>query len=273
MPTHLSAHALQIEHFAPRHFGPPAIGPTRGLAGAPRGLRLRVRARLRIELGLPGLLLCTRLRGLLLLLIVVRLLLLPLVLPPLVLLLLMLLMQPPLLLLLLGARLLRGGGATRLPVHVTARVHEHFRAATAAAAAAPAPAAAAECAAKAAPGPEHRLEDLERISERTAASRTGLPRLLPGLEAGLAVPVVVPVVEASLLRIGQHLVRVARGDEVGGRRLLLRVGPRRLFVGVVLQRHLAIGLLERTAVGAAANTECRVQVGRRGELDEQQWQQ
>ena len=78
---------------APRQLGPPAPGSALGLAGAPRRLRLRVRARLRVEHRLPGLPLCVRLRRLLL--ILARLLLLLLLL--LLLILACLLLPPPLL--------------------------------------------------------------------------------------------------------------------------------------------------------------------------------
>ena len=71
---------LQFEHLAPRQLGPPAPGSALGLAGAPRRLRLRVRARLRVEHRLPGLPLCVRLRRLLLILARLLLLLLPLLL-------------------------------------------------------------------------------------------------------------------------------------------------------------------------------------------------
>jgi hypothetical protein len=62
--------------------------------------------------------------------------------------------------------------------------------------------------------------------------------------------VAVPVVQALLLLVGEHLVGLVDLLE-----LLLRLGVARVAVGVILEGHLAIGLLDLLGAGAALDAK------------------
>ena len=102
--------------------------------------------------------------------------------------------------------------------------------------------------------------EAERFEDRRERVAAALRALLLALEPLLALR----VVHAALLAVGEHLVRRVHLGE-----LLDRVRVR-VLVGVELEREPPVRLLDLAVRRAARDAEDLVQVGRRGEPDEQQ---